>query len=219
MRLYAAIVNRRLIESQRTGSCVLITRLDFVLLCRCRIRFSFTSPHQQAAARQQLLVCLLNLMAAYDRVSRPLLWDVLGRLSIHGAVLAAVQAIYGSATIAIRVGRRQGPELQSLTGVKKTCLLSPTLFGLLAVGLHAFLQALGIADGIAVANDVLITYLAHADIFCLVSATADGLQRLIDAADAWCAAVGMQAGPAKTHVAHICLNRHNHVVSMSWGAG
>ena len=32
------------------------------------------------------------------------------------------------------------------------------------------------------------------------SATADGLQRLSDAADAWCAAVGTQASPAKTYM-------------------
>ena len=62
------------------------------------------------------------------------------------------------------------------------------------------LQTLAEVDAIAVADDVKFTDLGYADKFCLVSGTADGLQRLIDAADAWCVAVGRQASPAKTYV-------------------
>ena len=84
--------------------------------------------------------------------------------------------------------------------MKQGCPLSPTLFGLLADGLHNFLQAVARADGIVVTADLKITDLGYADELWLVSATADGLQRVIDGADAWCAAVGMQASPAKTLV-------------------
>ena len=103
-------------------------------------------------------------------------------------------SMYSFATIAIRVGRRQGPELQSLTGVKQGCPFSPLLFGLLADGLHACLQVLANlaracgacsnADGTAVADNVVITDFGYADNSCLVSATADGLQRLLDATGA-----------------------------------
>ena len=50
------------------------------------------------------------------------------------------------------------------------------------------------------AASLTITDLAYADDFCLVSSTPDGLQRLIDAADLWCQAVGMQPSPNKTQV-------------------
>ena len=71
-------------------------------------------------------------------------------LSIH----AAVQAKYDSASVAGRVGRRQGSELHLLKGVKQGCSLSPSMFGLSAYGLNAFLQALATTTGFAVANDV-----------------------------------------------------------------
>ena len=45
--------------------------------------------------------------------------------------------------------------------------------------------------------DLMVIDLGYGDEFCLVFATDDGLQRVIDGADAWCAAVGMQASPAK----------------------
>ena len=60
MRLYAASINRRLIESQRTGSRVLITRLNFVLLCRCRIKFSFyitSSASSRLVVNSSLSAC------------------------------------------------------------------------------------------------------------------------------------------------------------------
>ena len=40
------------------------------------------------------LVALLDLKGAYDRVQRPLLWQVLQRLGIHGKMLADIQSLY-----------------------------------------------------------------------------------------------------------------------------
>ena len=65
---------------------------------------------EQVAAGQQQCVCFLDLTAAYDRLSRPLLREVLRRLGVHGAMLAVVQAMYSSATVALRVDRRRGPQ-------------------------------------------------------------------------------------------------------------
>ena len=57
--------------------------------------------NKQVAAGQKLFVCFLDLTAAYDRVTRPLLWvrEVPRRLGVHGAMLAAVQAMYSSALL------------------------------------------------------------------------------------------------------------------------
>ena len=202
MRLYAGVINQRLVTFTEDRSLLADSQAGSRPHLAVQ-RQIFAVQHlidKQVPAGQKLIGCFLELTAAYDRVSRPLLWEVLGRLGVHGAMLAAVQAMYSSATVAARDYRRQGPELPSLTGVKQGCPLSPTLSGLLADGLHNFLQAAARADGIFVTADLTVTDLGYADDFCLVSATADGLQRLIDGADAWCAAVGMQASPAKTLV-------------------
>ena len=96
------------------------------------------------------------------------------------------------------VGGRSGPILPSRTGVRQGCPLSPTLFGLLADGLHTFLQGVAVSEGVALSAGCVLTDLAYADDFVLMSPTASGLQILIDASAAWYAAVGMQPSPAKT---------------------
>ena len=66
--------------------------------------------------------------------------------------------------------------------------------------LAPFLQSAAAADGLAVGPDMTVTDLGYADDFCLVSATADGLQRIIDVVALWCDAVGMLASSDKTVV-------------------
>ena len=144
------------------------------------------------------MIC--ELKSAYDRVPRPVLWQVLQRLGLHGNMLQAIQGLYGSATVAVKINGQQGLPLVSVSGVRQGCPLSPTLFGLLADGLHRFLQSAAAADGLAVGPDLMVTDLGYADDFCLVSATADGLQRIIDVVALWCDAVGMLPSSDKTVV-------------------
>ena len=62
--------------------------------------------------RAQLCICFLNLSGAFASVSRPLLWQALQRLGIHGDMLAAVQSLYATATVAVTVqsqGRKVSP--------------------------------------------------------------------------------------------------------------
>ena len=163
----------------------------------------FTLEHlrqRQQHSGQRLYVCFLDLKGAFDRVSRPLLWEALERLGLHGRMLAAVQALYSTASIAVRLQGRAGPAFSSDTGVKQGCPLSPTLFGILADGLHRTLQLLDTASGIRLSPSLSITDLGYADDFALVSSTPQGLQRLIDTADYWAGNVGMQISPDKTVV-------------------
>ena len=115
-------------------------------------------------------------------------------------MLQAIQGLYGSATVAVKINGQQGLPLVLVSGVRQGCPLSPTLFGLLADGLHRFLQSAAAADGLAVGPDLMVTDLGYADDFCLVSATADGLQRIIDVVALWCDAVGMLPSSDKTVV-------------------
>ena len=83
-------------------------------------------------------ICFLDLKSAHDRVSRPVLWQVLQRLGLHDSMLQAIQGLYGSATVAVKINGRQGLPLVSVSGVRQGCPPSPTLLGLLADGLHRF---------------------------------------------------------------------------------
>ena len=108
-----------------------------------------------------------------------------------------------AATVAVRINGRCGQPLESVSGVRQGCPLSPTLFGIFADGLHRFLQAVAAADGLAIRPDMSLTDLGYADDFCLVSAAPDGLQRLIDAAALWCEGVGMLVSLDKTVVMEV----------------
>ena len=45
-------------------------------------------------AKQPLFACFLDHKGAYDRVQRPMLWQVLQRLKNYGGMLAAIKSIY-----------------------------------------------------------------------------------------------------------------------------
>ena len=199
MRLYAGILNRRLLAFTEGQGFRAASQAGF--------RPGLSVLHQifalqhlidrQQHDRSQLFVCMWDLKGAYDRVSRPLLWQVLQRLGVTGAMLGAVQSLYSNASVSVRVAGRHGPALPSRTGVKQGCPLSPTLFGLFADGLHAFLQGVASSSGVPVGPSLVVTDLGYADDFVLTSPSQAGLQLLIDAAELWCTAVGMQPSPGK----------------------
>ena len=110
---------------------------------------------------QKFFICLLDLKGAYHRVSRPLLWQALQRLGVHGVMLAANQAMYAISTVSVRADGT-GPILPSRTGMRQGCPLSPTLFGLLADGLHIFLQGVAVSKGVALSAACVLTDLTYA---------------------------------------------------------
>ena len=141
------------------------------------------------------------------------------RLGVHGSMLAAIQSLYSTASVAVSIQGRIGPTLPSLTGVRQGCPLSPTLFGLLGDGLHRLLQATVSLCGIHIlSNSHSITDLGYADDFALVSSSAVGLQQLINAADQWCGLVGMQLSQEKTVVVELTDRGPSFLATRAWGA-
>ena len=199
MRLYAGMLNARLLDYTDSNELRANTQAGF-RPGHSVLHQVFTIRHmmqRQQHHGSKLFICLLDLKGAYDRVSRPLLWQALQRLGVHGTMLTAIQAMYATATGSVRVRGRSGPILPSRTGVRQGCPLSPTLFGLLADGVHNFLQGLAISEGVPLGAEHVILDLAYADDFILMSPTASGIQLLVDASVTWCAIVGMQPSPDK----------------------
>ena len=200
LRLYTGIILQRLSAHTEREQLRTLTQAGF--------RPGLSVVHQGFALQQlidaqqqrskKLYVCLLDLKGAYDRVNRALLWQVLQRLGVGRCMLAAVQSLYSSASVAVRIGGRHGPKLPSRTGVRQGCPLSPKLFGLFADGLHRFLQHTVSAHGVRLHAGLRVTDLAYADDMLLVSERPQSLQCLIDATTAWCTAVGMQLSPHKS---------------------
>jgi len=202
MRLYAALLNQRLVAYTEAAGLRAPSQAGF-RPAMSTLHPVFTLQHLLDRARhlrQPLVCCFLDLQGAYDRVPRPLLWQALARLGLHGAMPAAIQSLYANAVYAISVGGRRGAGVPSARGVKQGCPLSPTLFGLLLDGLHWELRARAPDAGPALACGRRVPDLGYADDFCLIATTAADLQRLLDIAHAHLTALGMTVSTAKTRV-------------------
>lgn len=202
MRLYANILNARLVQfAERQG-------LRSPGQAGFRPGLStlhplFTLQHFVDSAihtAQPLYCCFLDLKGAYDRVQRPLLWQVLQRLGVHGRMLGALQSLYANSTVAMRVGGRTGLRVPSETGVRQGCPLSPTLFGLFLDGLHQYIALHCPTEGPMLHGGRPVPDLAYADDVTLLAVSPEGLQRLIACASAFCAAVGLAISPGKTNI-------------------
>ena len=202
MRLYAAILNVRLQSFTEQHHLRAATQTGF--------RPHLSTEHQlfalqsfidnSHASSKPLYCCFLDLKGAYDKVQRPLLWQVLARLGVHGRMLGALQSMYETANIRVNIQGRAGERVPSHTGLRQGCPLSPTLFGLFADGLHRFLLAECPDQGPVLSDGRHVPDLGYADDFVLLADTPEGLQRLIDATIAFCVATGMQICIQKTKV-------------------
>jgi len=121
LRLYASLLNAHIVTL--TEECTLRAQ------SQAGFRPSLTTLHplfalqhfvdESLRTRTPLYCCFLDLKSAYDSINLPLLWEVLGRLGIHGRMLAALQWLYATAGLAVKVGGSVGSPHPSLTGVKQ----------------------------------------------------------------------------------------------------
>ena len=202
MRLYAHILNARLVKFTEENNLRSHTQSGFrPQLSTLHSIFALQYFVDKAKAdNQQLYTCFLDLKGAYDRVQRPLLWQVLQRLGVHGPMLAAIQSLYKNGGLTININGRSGKTVHSQTGVKQGCPLSPTLFGLYIDGVHRFLMSTRLVDVPVLSTGVQVPDLAYADDITLLASSPHGLQRLIDHVAEFFALMGMIISVAKTKI-------------------
>ena len=206
MRLYAGILNARL--QQYTEDQRLRARSQFGFrphlstLHPTFILQHFVDSHRRNA--RPLFCCFLDLKAAYGKVQRPLLWQVLSRLGLRGRMLSAIQSLYAASMLSITVSGRVGSPFPSCTGVKQGCPLSPTLFGLFLDGLHRYLAVHCPATGLLSRDGTRVRDLQYADDVLLMDPSPDGLQQLISSAADFTRQTGMLISVHKTEV--VCFN-------------
>ena len=97
-----------------------------------------------------LYLCLVDLKSAYDWVQWPLLRDLLQRLGVQGKMMGAVQSLYDSCLLSMRVSGFTGEGRTPSIGLRQGCPLSATLFGLFIDGLHHYLETTAPAAGIQI---------------------------------------------------------------------
>ena len=202
MRLYANILSARLVKFTEDNNLRAQSQSGFrPKLSTLHSVFALQHFVDKAKADgDQLYTCFLDLKSAYDSVQRPLLWQVLQRLGVHGSMLAALQSLYRDSVLTININGRCGKSVQSHIGVKQGCPLSPTLFGLYIDGMHRFLMSSGPLDVPSLSSGVCVPDLAYADDVALMAKSPQGLQRLIDLVCDFCGFMGMTVSVIKTKV-------------------
>ncbi len=145
----------------------------------------------------------MDLRKAYDTVQHELLWDRLRQIGVSPRMLAAVQSLYATGTLAMRIDGTAGQPAVQHMGVRQGCLLSPispTLFGVFFDGLHDFLLAWAPAVGVQLRSGRWVSSLVYADDVVLLSWTSHGLQHLIVGMHQVCLGMGLTISPTKIEV-------------------
>ena len=122
---------------------------------------------------------------AFDTVPRVVLWQVLEELGVCGRILDIIKSLYAHDSAAVRSLQGISAIFRCLMGVKQGCPLNPTLFGLYVDGLEKYLLETADIDAPALMG-VMVPLLLYADDLTLMSESASGLQKQLDALASFC---------------------------------
>lgn len=138
-----------------------------------------------------------------------MLWQVLEELGVCGRILDVIKSLYAHDSAAVRSSQGLSAIFRCLMGVKQGCLLSPTLFGLYVDGLEKHLLATADIDAPSL-RGVLVPLLLYADDLILMSTSAAGLQKQLDALALFCDQRQLTVNLSKTKVV-VFESRRNEV--------
>jgi hypothetical protein len=128
----------------------------------------------------KLFVCFVDFKKAYDTVPRACLWEKLHHLGIPPSLLTSLKALYTDVPLCLRTAAGYSAPFPSLTGLKQGCPLSPTLFNLYIDDLETCILGSAGVD-VPMLPDGPVPPLTYADDVALMSTSAAGLQRQLDA--------------------------------------
>ncbi len=146
---------------------------------------------RQKGKASKLYCCFVDFRKAFDTVPRAVLWQVLEELGVCGRILDIIKSLYARDSAAVRSSQGISAIFRCLMGVKQRCPLSPTLFEFYVDGLEKHL--LETADIVApTLMGVMVPLLLYADDLILMSESAEGLQKQLDALASFCEHVAVQ---------------------------
>ena len=153
---------------------------------------------QQGKVSRKLYCCFVDFKKAFDTMPRGLLWQVMERVGIRGPILDCIKSLYAHDSAAVRNSQGISEIFDCLMGVKQGCPLSTIVF-LFVDGLEQHLMDTVGHDAPSLSG-VLIPLLLYADDLIIMSTTAAGLQRPLDALQQFCHQRQLSVNLAKTKV-------------------
>ena len=124
---------------------------------------------------------------------------MLEELGVTGRILDVIKSLYALESAAVRSLQGISAIFRCLTGVKQGCPLSPTLFRRYVDGLEKHLLNMTDIDTPTLMG-VLVPLLLYADDLILISESAAGLQKQLDALASFCEECQLTVNLSKTMV-------------------
>ncbi len=177
-------------------------RKDFRTTDNIFILRSLIDKQRQARLKGKagkLYCCFVDFRKAFDTVPRAVLWQVLEELGVAGRILDVIKSLYAHDSAAVRSSQGISAIFRCLMGVKQGCPLSPTLFGLYVDGLEKHLLDTADIDAPTLMG-VMVPLLLYADDLILMSESAAGLQKQLDALASFCEERQLTVNLSKTKV-------------------
>ena len=135
---------------------------------------------------QPVYAAFIDFRKAYDCICRPLLWECMRSLGMHGQFLDSLISMYKDVKICVRVDGVLGACFDSEVGVKQGDPLSSCLFGLFIDRLEkVFNDLLGQEMGVRLKN-MFLKVLLYADDLVLLAESATDLQAMLDVLSVFC---------------------------------
>ena len=161
-----------------------------------RSLFDKQKQSRQKGKAGKLYCCFVDFRKAFNTVPCAVLWQVLEGLGVHGTILDIIKSLYAHNSAAVRSSQGISAIFRCLMGVK---LLSATLFGLYVDGQEKHLRESADIDAPTIMG-VMVPLLLYADDLILMSESASGLQKQLDALASFCEQRQLTVNLSKTKV-------------------
>ena len=149
---------------------------------------------RQLCYGKPLFVCFVDFSKAFDLVNRNILFYKLIKCGWHGRVIDTLRSLYAKTSIRIKRNNQVSSPFPNTIGVNQGGINSGLLFRKYLSDLSSYLNH---ECGICIGGDILL-HMLWADDLILVSETASGLQKQLNALQVFCKHNYMSANESKT---------------------
>ena len=196
-RLYNFCEQNNLISEMQAGFRSGYSTLDHLYLVQSMIELF-------CHRKKKLYAAFVDYAKAFDTVSREALWYKLLKHGIDGKILKVIRSLYTNIKSCVSLNSIKSEFFASMRGVRQGENLSPLLFSLFVNDLENFLQASGCHPVSTHTSEIeslmKIMVLMYADDTIILSDSAAGLQKALDALHTYCATWQLQVNCSKTKV-------------------
>lgn len=167
---------------------------------------------EKEKGEEKIYALFIDLKAAFDKVNRSKLWEILEEKEVSNGLIWRLKKIYEDtkATIRTKKGLSRGFRIDK--GVRQGCVLSPILFNLYIADLDSALEKRGIG-GVALGTD-RIWSLAYADDIILLAKNKEAMEDMMQTLKRFLKERDMILSAEKTKI--MVFNKAGNKTKESW---